>query len=181
MLTFDHFWINADGLDCVEISLIDVLSDDLKQLFVTFKLNVFYLHLVHFIDDSHVVWGQHLCAVFPISLVSIVLFWVVTGCNVHTSLATKMPDGKRTLGCRSHVVEQIYLDAIGREDIGNTFGEFTTVVAAIMAHDNGYVVTILEVFLQVIGKSLGSHAHRVDVHTVASGTHDTTKSTCSKL
>ena len=50
-----------------------------------------------------------------------------------------------------------------------------------MANDHCNLVQILERLVQVVGKSLCSAAHRVDVHAVAAGTHDATQAASAKL
>ena len=40
-------------------------------------LHIADLYLVHLVDDTGIVWSQHLCAVVPIGLVAIVLARIV--------------------------------------------------------------------------------------------------------
>ena len=148
---------------------------------ITLKFHVGHLHFIHLVDNSLIVWSQHLCAVFPISFVAVVLFGIVASRNVHTTLASKVPDGKRTLWRWAHIVEQIHLNAIGREYVCNRFGKQAAVVSAVVANGNLYLRQVGKVLFQVIGQSLCSHAHGVDVHSVAACAHDTAQTARSKL
>ena len=50
-----------------------------------------------------------------------------------------------------------------------------------MAHNNGYLLALCEILLQIVGEALCGHAHGVYVHAVAAGTHDAAQTACSKL
>ena len=100
---------------------------------------------------------------------------------VYTGLTMKLTDGKRNLGSRTETLEEINLDAIGREDISNGLSKQTSVVAAVVTYYYGNILFSGECLEQIVGKTLCGHAHDVFVHTVCTGTHDAAQSACSEL
>ena len=94
VLTLDDVGIYLDCLYLFEIYLVDVFSDNLYQLLVALELDVGYLNLVYFVDDANIVWCQHLCAVRPVSLVSVVFARIVACRYVHASLASQVSYGE---------------------------------------------------------------------------------------
>ena len=180
-LTQDDILINHSLLDSLQVVPVHLTTDDLNQVVVRLELHVLDLHLVHLLDDTYIVRSQHLCAVFPISLVAIIFAGVVRSCHVDTSLSVKLTDGKRDLWCRTKALEEISLDAVGREDGCYGLSEHTTVVTAVVTYYDSKILTTWECLQDIVGKSLGSHTHDVLVHTVRTSTHDTTEATSTKL
>lgn len=66
----------------------------------------------------HVMRCDDLCAVTPVSLIAIVLLRVVRRSDVYTALAAEMTDSKRQFRGRTEIIKEIYLDTVGRENIG---------------------------------------------------------------
>ena len=181
VLTFDYLGVDAQRMYFVQVRLVDVLADELNERRIALELHVFHLHLAHLVDDAFVVRSQHLRPVFPISLVAVILLRVVARRYIHAGLTPQVTNGIRALGRGPHIVEQIDLNAVGREDVRHGLGELTTVVSAIVTHDHRDIFLALEVFLQIVGKALRSHAHRIDVHTVRTRAHDAAQPTCPEL
>ena len=77
VLVLDDLRVDTDGLHLVKIRLIYILTDNLYQLLVPLELYIFNLYLSHLVDDALVVWSKHLRTVFPVSLVSVVLWLAV--------------------------------------------------------------------------------------------------------
>ena len=94
--------------------------------------------------------GDHLRAVVPIGFVAVVFFRVVRCSDDHTALASEMADCKRHFRSRAARVEEIHLDAVGREDVGNDFGEFAAVVAHVVTHHNLDFREVLERHFQIV-------------------------------
>ena len=180
-LTLDDLRINRNALNQVEINLIDIFANDLDKVFVTLELHILNTHLVDFVDDACVMRCKHLCTIFPISLVSVVLLGIVAGSDIHTTLASQMTDCKRTLRSRTHVIKEINLDSVGREDVCHSLCKKTAVVTAVVAYHHRNLLAVGKVLFQIIGKSLCSHTYGIDVHTVATGTHNATQATSTKL
>ena len=61
-----------------------------------------------------------------------------------------MADCKRHFRSRAARVEEIHLDAVGREDVGNDFGEFAAVVAHVVTHHNLDFREVLERHFQIV-------------------------------
>ena len=112
-LSFDNFGVDRERANLFEINLVYLFTDGLDKFFVSVELNIFDFHFVYFVDDSSVVRCQDLCAVFPISLVSVVFFGIMRGRNVHTCLTMQVSDGERTLRRGAHIIENVGFDAIG--------------------------------------------------------------------
>ena len=181
MLILNDLRVNTDGLYLIKINLINLFADNLYQCFIAFELNIFDLNFVHFINDSLVMGRKYLCTILPVSLVTIVFTWVMTCCNVHTSLCLQMTNSKRALWSRAKIVEEVDLYAISREDISNCLSKETRVVTAVMANNDANLLHILEINLQVISKALSCHTHSIDIHTIRASAHNTTKTTCTEL
>ena len=92
-----------------------------------------------------------------------------------------MADCERALWSRTHIVKEIYLDTISREDSCYILGKEAAVVAAVMTYYNRDLLLVLEVQFKIVGKSLCCHANCIDIHTIATCTHDTTKTTGTKF
>ena len=140
LLAVDDLLVNHGFLHGLQVIPVHFAADDLDEVGVALELHVFYLHLVHLIDDTRVVGCQHLCAVFPVSLVAIVLFRVVGGGDVHAGLSSELPDGEGDFGRGTQALEEIDLDAVGREDVCHGLGVFAAVVAAVVTNDHAEVL-----------------------------------------
>ena len=88
VLSLDYLRVDGQCVNLVKIDLVDFRTDNLNQVLVATKLDIFNLHFVYLVDDAGIVWSQHLCAVFPVCLISIVFFRIVTGCDIYACLAT---------------------------------------------------------------------------------------------
>ena len=97
LLTVDYILIDHSFLDGLQVIPVHLAADNLNEVFVRFELHVLNLHGVHLVDNTFVVGSQYLCAVFPVSLVTVVLLRVVRGGDVYTGLCTKLTDGERNL------------------------------------------------------------------------------------
>ena len=93
----------------------------------------------------------------------------------------EMTDSKRNFGRWTETLEEIHLDAVGREDVGNGLSKFTSVVAAVMTDNNAEVLATWECLEDVVGKALSGRTDNVAVHAVRTRSHDTTQTTCTKL
>ena len=172
LLTGDASRVDGEFLHFGEINIIDFLTDNLDKSGIAFKLDVSHTHFVHFVDDTLVVRSQHLRTIVPISLVSVVFLRVVAGGENDTALTAEMTDGKRHFGSGTHVIEQVDLDAVGREDVGRSLSEETAVVAAIVSHHHCDLLQVLEVLVEIVGETLCGSSHGVNVHAIGSGSHD---------
>ena len=172
-LSFDNFWVNTNGLYHIEIHLIYLFADNLYQWFITIKLYIRHLYLLYLVDNTLVVRSQNLCSVFPIGLITVIFFGVMTRCNVNTALAFEMSDGERTLGSGAHIIKKIHLNIIRRENVGNGFGKQTAVITTVMTNNYRDLRLVWKVLFKIIGQSLCSHAHRIDVHSVTASSHNT--------
>ena len=95
LLTLDHFRVDRDTENLVQIYAVDVFTDDLDQFLVAFELDVSSRsNLVHFFDDTLIVWSQYLCTIIPIRLVTVVFLRVVRSSQDDTALATEVTDSE---------------------------------------------------------------------------------------
>ncbi len=180
-LVLDGFLVDGQRIHLLDVCLVYFFSYDGDVLLVASCLHVLILYLVDLVDDALVVWRQYLCSVFPVCLVAVVLAWIVAGSDVHTALASQVAYGERDFRGRTHVLEEIDVDAVGCEDVGNAVGEHVGIVAAVDSYDHTDLVASSIVFLEIVGKSLCCCAYRIDVHAVGAGTHDAPQSTSTKL
>ena len=180
-LTLNYIWVDANGMYLIPINLIDFGTNNLNQVRIAFKFDILHLYLANFVNDSFVMWSQHLCTIFPISLVAIVFTRIMRSSKVDTSLAAQITDSKTHLWSRTHIVEEINLDAIGREDIGRLLCKEVAVVTAVITDSDRDLFSILKVFLQIVSKALGSSTHYIDIHAVSTGSHNATQTTRTKL
>ena len=134
------------------------------------------LDAANVVDDVDIVGRDDLRSVLPVGLVAVVFLGIVGGGDVYAALASEMTDGERKLRRGTERVEEIHLDAVGREDVGHDLGEEARVVAHVVTYGNLDFREILEVLLEIVGQALGSGAHGVDVHAVAAGSHDASQS-----
>ena len=98
-----------------------------------------------------------------------------------TALAAQMADSERHFGRGAHVVEEIYLDAVGREDVGTGLGKEAGVVSAVVTHHYRNLVQILEGGVEIVGQALRGSANGIDVHAVGAGAHDSAQTARTKL
>ena len=83
---------------------------------------------------------------------------------------------------RPQVIKQVNLNAVGRENSSGYFSKLTAIIAAIVSdYNRNAPFTPSKTFIQIIGQPLRSGSYRVDVHTVASGTHDATQTSSAEF
>ena len=92
-----------------------------------------------------------------------------------------MTNGEAHFRSRTAAVEEIYLDAVCRENVGGQFGELARVVAHIMANGHAYLRHFAEGVVEVVGQTLGGSAHGVDVHAVGAGAHYAAQTASAKF
>ena len=172
VLALDAFGVNAQGVYLVKIDFVNLFANDFDEFGAAFKLDVLHFHLVHLVDDALVVRSEHLCAVVPVGFVAVIFLGVVAGRKDNTALAAQVANGKRHFGRGAHVVEQVNLDAVGREDVGGSFGKEAAVVAAVVTYHHGDLLHVLKVQVKVVSQALRGSAHGVFVHAVGSCAHD---------
>ena len=180
LLAQDDILIYHGLLHGGHVVIVHFAADNLDEIPVGFKLDVFNLHLVHLVDDTLVVWSQYLCTVCPVGLVSVVLLGVVRSGYVYTGNGTQLTDGKTDFGCGTEAFKQVCLDAVGTEDGGNALGKHASVVAAVMTNNHA-LSSLGESLVDVVGKALCGHAHDVLVHAVGAHAHDTAQTTCTEF
>ena len=146
----DCFRINRNCLHHVQINFVYIFTDNLNQIRIALEFDI----------SSR---GNSVYFVLR----------VVRSSQDDTALATEVTDSKRHFGSRTHIVEQIYFDTVGRENIGRGLRKQTAVVTAVMTNHNRNLRQIFKVLLQIIRKTLCSGTYRIDVHTVATYAHDT--------
>ena len=116
LLTVDNVLVNHSRVNSCHIVVVHFATDNLNLIPVGLKLNLVYSNLIHLLDDTSIVRSKNLCAIAPLSLVTVILLRVVRSGNVYTSLCAKLTDSKRNFWCRTQALEEISLDAISRED-----------------------------------------------------------------
>ena len=163
------------------VVVIHLTTDNLDLIPVSLKLHLVDSHLVHFLDDTCIVWSQNLSTVAPVSLVTVVLLRVVRSSYVDTSLGTELTDSERNLRCRTEALEEISLDAIGREDGSYGLSEETGVVTAVVTYHYRKVLLTWESLEDVVSKALCSHTNDILVHAVGTCAHDTAQTTSTEL
>ena len=78
LMTLDRLGRERDALKVVDILAVDLLTDDLDQCLVTIEFDIFRaMYLIDLGDGILIVWGDHLRAVVPISLVTVIFFRIV--------------------------------------------------------------------------------------------------------
>ena len=55
--------------------------------------------------------------------------------DINAALTAELADSERQLGSGTETVEEIDLDSVGREYVGDNFGKLARVVAHIVAYD----------------------------------------------
>ena len=170
----DCFRINRNCLHHVQINFVYIFTDNLNQIRIALEFDISSRgNSVYFVDDTFIVRSQYLRTVIPVCFVTIIFLRVVRSSQDDTALATEVTDSERHFGSRTHIVEQIYFDTVGRENIGRGLRKQTAVVTAVMTNHNRNLWQIFKVLLQIIRKTLCSGTYRIDVHTVATYAHDT--------
>ncbi len=168
-------------LDSLQVVPVHLATDDVDEFLVALKLHVVDGHFVDLVDDAFVVRSEHLSTVIPVSLVAVILTRIVGCCDIDTGLAAQLTDGERDLGGGSEALEEIYLDAIGGENISHCLGEHPTVVAAVVTDDHAEVITARESLEDVVGEALSSHADDILIHTVGASAHDAAQTACAEF
>ena len=78
VMALDDFRVQREALDGGQEGFIDVSSDVLYQFGIAFELDVAYIgDFVDVVDDVDIMWGKYLCAIGPVSLVSVVFFGIM--------------------------------------------------------------------------------------------------------
>ena len=181
-VTGDSCRINRNGFHHVQINFINVFADNLNQIRISLEFNVSSRsNGIYFVDDAFIVWSQYLCTIVPICLVTVVFLRIVRSSQNDTALATEVTDSKRHFRSRTHIVKQIYFNAIGRENICRCLCKQTAVVTAVMTDYYRNLWQVFEVLLQIVGKPLSGSTYRIDIHTIATYSHDTTQTTSTKF
>ena len=136
--------------------------------------------LGHFGHDLLVHRRGHLAAVGPAHLVAVVFLGVVRGGDHHAGHGALQPHRVAHLGRRTDVVEDIDVDAVGREDVRRDAGEFLALVAGVVGDaDLGVVPFVMRE--DIVGQSLRGHAYRIAVHPVGTDAHDAAQATGAEL
>ena len=168
-------------LDAVEIYAVEILAQNLDIRCVGSGLHLRVVgDLLDLGYDVGIMRGGHLCAVRPIGLVTVILLGVVRGRYDNARMTLELAYGEAQFGCGTQRVEQVYMEAVRGENIGHTLGKHTRIVTAVVRHGNTYRLA-REVLLKVVRKALRSGAHRVDVHTVRTHTHDAAQAARTEL
>ncbi len=168
------FRTELKALDGGQELLVHLIADDGDKLGIALELDFTdTADAVYIFDYVYIVRSDKLCAVAPVSLVTVVFLGVVGSGDINAALTAELADSERQLGSGTETVEEIDLDSVGREYVGDNFGKLARVVAHIVAYDYRYLGLILESDLKIVGKPLCGGSYRIDVHTVCAGTHDT--------
>ena len=77
LLTVDDVLVNHSRMYGCHIVVVHFATYNLDKVLVRLELHVLNSHLVHFLDNACIVRSQHLCAVAPVSLISVVFLRVV--------------------------------------------------------------------------------------------------------
>ena len=101
--------------------------------------------------------------------------------NHHATLAAVIADSIAQLRGRAEFLGKIYVETVGLENLSHDLGEIVGIVAAVVGDGNLDLAKLAETLLQVVGKALGGHAHRIAVHAVGTRSHYATEATSSKL
>ena len=180
-LAQDNVLVNHGFLDGSHVVEVHLTADNLDKVGVALELHIFDFNLVHLVDDARIVRREHLSAIFPISLVAVVFLRVVAGRHVHACLCAKLTDGKADLGRGTKALEEIDLDSVGREDVGNGLSEETAIVAAVVTDYDRQSLLSGESLVNVICKALSGHADDVFVHAIGSSAHNAAQTARSEL
>ena len=167
--------------DLIQIDLVELVAQDRNVLGILTRQNLIYIrNLGNLLDDVLIVRSRYLRTVGPIGLVAVVLLRVVRCRYDNTRVALQLADGEAQLGGGAEGIEEEYREAVRREDVGYMLRELARVVAAVVT--DGYTNLLTgKVLLQVVGQTLRSHTHRIDIHAVRAYAHDTAQTTRTKL
>ena len=172
-VALDHLGVERQSLDIGKELLVHSVADNLDKFRIALELDVLYgFDTVNVVDDIHIVRGDNLCAVAPVCLIAVVLLGVVRSGDVYAALAAQLTDSIGEFGSRTERIEQIYLDAVGRENVCDDFSEFAGVVTHVVAHNNTYLGQVGESLVQIVGEALGCSAYGVYVHAVGACAHN---------
>ena len=148
LVAFDNIRTERKGLDSVEINLIHFGTDDFDKVLIAFEFHFFHTaNLVDVVDSVLIVRRCHLSTVVPISFVSVIFLRIVRCGDDYTTLATKFADSKRHFRSWSAVIEEIYLNAISREDVCYDFSKQTAVVSHVVSYNH---LNLFEVFKGIL-------------------------------
>ena len=126
-------------------------------------------------------WGRgDLRTVGPISLVAVILLGVVRRRNDDDRMAFQLADGEAQLGRGAQRVEEEDVEVVRSEDVGDALGEHARIVAAVVG-DGDADALAGEVLFEVVGQTLRSGAHGVDVHAVGTYAHDAAQAARTEL
>ena len=138
-------------------------------------------NLVDLCYDISIVRCNHLGPVFPICLVSVVNLRVMGCSQHHATLTSIVTDGVAEFRSRPQLLCKINVETIGFKYLSDNPRKIVRVVAAIVSDGNLDLPKLPEALLKIVGKTLGSHSHRVAVHAVATGPHYASEATRTKL
>ena len=133
-MTKDNILIYHSLLDSLDVIPVHLATDRNDKFLVAFELNIAYLYLVDFINDTGVVRRKNLSTVVPVSLISVILFRIMGCCHINTCLTSEMTDSIGNLRCRTKTLKEIYFYSVSREDVGNSFCKHTSVVTTVMTY-----------------------------------------------
>ena len=97
------------------------------------------------------------------------------------TVRVRVKGDKGFLWCRTEALEEISLDAIGREDGSYGLSEETGVVTAVVTYHYRKVLLTWESLEDVVSKALCSHTNDILVHAVGTCAHDTAQTTSTEL
>ena len=111
---FSSFQFELPQLDgFIKKGLIYVFINPINQIFFGIKFYIRKLNLIDLFDDLSVLWGNYLSSIFPVYLVSIIL-WGIVGCSQYNSaMGLKVFNSEGKLGSRSQISEDKYLNIVG--------------------------------------------------------------------
>ena len=168
----DGFGRQRQRMNGVEVDRVEGFVENDDVVFVSVGEHLIRRRdLLHLRDDVFVVRSHYLSAVVPVRFVAVILFRVVRGGDDHAAVAFQLADGEAQLGRRTERVEQVNLESVRCEDVGDAFRKQPAVVAAVVP-DSDLDLLTRKGFFQVVRKALRSHADRVDVHPVGAYPHD---------
>ena len=174
---FDALGIIDLSHDVGEELLVGLITDQGDHavpdgLVVVSQMNgVENVQLVHFGGNGAGMVGRQLCAVLPIDLIAVVLLGVVGGGDIDAGNGMILPYGKTQLGSGAQGVKKPHLDAVSGHDAGGLPGKLLRVVAAVEAHHDAAVHSLLPLGLDDLGKGLSGVTDDVDIHPVQADGH----------
>ena len=168
-------------LNACQIDFVELLTQNGDILGVLTKLDLVDRgDLLNLSNDILVVRGSYLRTISPICLVAIVLLGIVRRRYNNTALAPQLTNCEAQLGGRTQFVEQINLEAIRCENVGNTLSKEARVVTRVVRYGNLHLLT-LEALLQVVRQALSSHTDSIFVHTVRTHAHNAAQTARTEL